>query len=167
MTLALHGATAAIHDHVAGPGDYDTVVTALRAASKVDIVSEVTRANVRNLAALAQWLTEPAWRGKVRRWTLRWPGYPSPGLSLPRLGMVTPRVLHAAAIARTAGLEVLTEGFPACVLGPHAEFAATAAPQAYAEVCDGCGAKTTCPGVPPSYLEAFERDLELRAIQSL
>lgn len=167
MTLALHGATAAIHDHVAGQsGDYDVVVASLRAASGADVVSAVTRANVRNLAGLARWLSEPSRRRSVRSWTLVWPGSQLPGLSQPRLGMVTPRVLHAATIARQAGLEVRTSGLPACVLGPHAEFAAEATtPRAYAEVCGGCDARAGCPGVPQAYLESFGRDLELRPLR--
>ena len=166
MTLALHGATAAIHDHVAGqPGDYDVAVAALRAAVEIEVATQVTRANVRNLAGLARWLTGPSLRGKVRLWTLLWPGPQSPGRSQSRLGMVTPRVLHAASIARQQGLEVLTSGLPTCVLGPHAEFATAATPAAYAEVCRGCDARAACPGVPKAYLESFTRDLELRALR--
>lgn len=166
MTLALHGTSAAIHDHVAGqPGDYDAVVAALRATEPVEVVSAVTRANVRNLAELARWLSEPSLSRSVRLWTLVWPGSQLPGLSQPRLGMVTPRVLHAATIARQAGLEVLTSGLPPCVLGPHAAFAAEATSRAYAGVCRGCDARATCPGVPQPYLETFGRDLELRALR--
>lgn len=171
MTLALHGATAAIHDHVAAaPGDYDRVIALLRASDAADVVSGVTRANVRNLAALARWLVEPGVREKVRSWTLRWPGPGRPGLSPSRLGMVAPRVLHAANLARQAGLNAQTSGLPACVLGPHAEFAGVAPPQpdgkTYGEACDGCRARTSCPGVPPAYLDAFAADLELRAIRA-
>ncbi|MGH1345333.1 MAG: hypothetical protein ACRBN8_27470 [Nannocystales bacterium] len=166
MTLALHGATAAIHDHVAGqPGDYDEAISTLRAAAAVEIVSLVTRANVRNLAGLARWLSGPPLREKVRRWTLTWPGPQRHGLSPSRLGMVAPRVLHAASIARRAGLLVRTSGLPACVLGPHAEFAAPSTSHTFAEVCEGCDARPACPGVPESYLESFGKDLELRAVR--
>ena len=166
MTFALHGATAAIHDHVAGQlGDYDLVVAALRAAVNVEVETQVTRANARNLAGLAHWLCGPSLRGKVRLWTLAWPGPQSPGLSQSRLGIVTPRVLHAAAIAGQEGLEVLPSGLPACVLGPHAEFAAAATSRAYAEVCGGCDHRAACPGLPKAYLESFARDLELRALR--
>ncbi len=165
MTLALHGATAAVHDHVAGrTGDFDAVVAALQEGDPVEVVSQVTRANVRDLAGLAQWLLEPTRRAKVRRWVLRWPGMQPPGVSLPRLGMVTPRVLHAAAMARQAGLEVGTSGLPPCVLGPHAPFAVATAARAYAQVCHGCTARPRCAGVPEPYLACFERDLELRAL---
>lgn len=165
MTLALHGASAAVHDHVAGrAGDYDVVVAALRVAEQIEVVSQVTRSNARDLAGLARWLLEPTRRAKVRRWTLLWPGTQPDGLAHSRLGMVTPRVLHTAAMARQAGLEVRTSGLPTCVLGPHAEFAVTTTPRAFAEVCDGCNARAMCPGVPEAYLESFERDLELRAL---
>lgn len=167
MKLALHGSSATVHDHVAGrAGDYDVVIATLQEAARVEVVSQVTRANARDLAALARWLSEPIRRGKVGHWTLLWPGTQQPGLSISRLGMVTPRVLHAAAMARTSGLEVVTSGLPPCVLGPHAEFAAAASPRAYAEVCNACTAKAGCPGVPQPYLEAFGRDLELRALQA-
>ncbi len=166
MLLHLHGPTAAVHDHVAGrTGDFDVVLAALRAAAHVDVRTQVTRANTRSLAALAQWLAEPARRTKVRRWTLAWPGSGRPGLSLPRLGMVAPRTLHAAALARQAGLDVVTAGLPPCVLGPHAAFAVPVDPRAYAEICAGCDARASCPGVPRAYLEAFGRDLELRALR--
>ena len=166
MKLALHGSSATVHDHVAGrAGDYDVAIAALRRAERVEVLSQVTRANVRELAGLARWLAEPARRGKVGRWTLHWPGTQQPGLSQSRLGMVAPRILHAAAMARKAGLEVLTSGLPTCVLGPHAEFAAAATSRAYAEVCNACAARATCPGVPQPYLESFGRDLELRALQ--
>lgn len=68
-------------------------------------------------------------------------------------------------MARKAGLEVVTSGLPACVLGPHAEFAVTAESRAYAEVCEGCDTRAKCPGVPQPYLEAFGRDLELRTLR--
>ena len=164
MNITLFGATAAVHDHVAGSGDFDAVCAQLEAASTLEVTTGVTRSNARSLAALAQFLTEPRRRAKIQRWTLSWPGPQSPGLALPRLGMVTPRVLHAAALARREGLVVFTEGLPSCVLGPHANHAARVDPRAHASVCKTCSRRTACPGVPEAYITAFDRDLELRTM---
>lgn len=167
MTLRLHGPTAAVHDHITGGrGDFDQVMADLQQAEHTEVITEVTRTNVRNLAALARWLTEPVRAAKVTRWTLVWPGAQAPGLSLPRLGMVAPRILHAAALARKAGLEVATAGLPLCVLGPHAQFTAPGDPRAYASVCEGCDVRGQCPGVPAAYLQDFGRDLELRSLRA-
>ncbi len=67
-------------------------------------------------------------------------------------------------MARQSGLEVVTSGLPTCVLGPHAKFAIAGASRTYAGVCEGCGARAACPGVPAGYVQAFGRDPELRRI---
>jgi len=163
VNIALFGATAAVHDHVAGSGDFDAVFAQLEAAASVVVTTGVTRSNAHSLAALAQFLFEPRRRAKIESWTLVWPGPQPEGLALPRLGMVAPRVLHAAALGRKGGLTVFTAGLPTCVLGPHATFATPTQARAYAPPCDACPSRTGCPGVPAAYLEAFGRDLELRA----
>ena len=172
MNIALFGATAAVHDHVdhvehvehvVGARDFDAVCAQLEAGPPVVVTTGVTRSNARNLAAIAQFLSAPRRRPKVAAWTLAWPGPQPKGLALPRLAMVAPRVLHAAALGRKGGLTVFTAGLPLCVLGPHTTFAAPTDPRAYGPPCDTCPSKTGCSGVPAAYLEAFGRDLELRA----
>ncbi len=161
MKLGLHGASAAVHDHVAGvAGDFDDVCAQLRGATTAEVTTHVTRANARSLAELAQWLG----RHSVEQWRLVWPGPQADGLALPRLGMVAPRMLHAAAVGRQVGLIVETVGLPPCVLGPHAEHRRPTEARAFAEVCKACSARASCQGVPAAYLEHFERDLELRAL---
>ncbi len=161
MTLALHGATAAIHDFVAGrAGDFDEVRTLLQAQNAAVVLTSVTRSNARNLAALAQWLL--VHRNRIERWCLRWPGPSLQGLAMPRLGMVAPRMLHAAELARRGGLQVVTHGLPICALGPYVAHREPGPAQAYAGICEGCCVQAACEGVPSQYLETFPRDLELR-----
>lgn len=161
--LQLHGSTAAVHDYVVGrDGDFDTVRAALKSSSASTVLTFVTRANTHVLATLGQWLLEQ--RAHVASWVLRWPGPRRPGLALPRLGLVAPRVLHAAELARRGGLRVSTEGLPPCVLGPHARHRTPTPATAFATVCEGCSARPQCEGVPAEYLTAFGEDLELRAL---
>ena len=166
MTLALHGATATIHDHVAGrKGDYDEMLTRLLRVNAAHVRTTVTRSNARSLAALAQWLLTR--RQHVDSWSLQWPGPCGAGLAMPRLGIVAPRVLHAAELARRGGLRVTTRGLPACVLGPHVQHREPIAPRTYVQACEGCSARATCEGVPAQYTLTFARDLELRTLRAV
>ncbi|MCR9165694.1 MAG: hypothetical protein ACE37F_08070 [Nannocystaceae bacterium] len=166
MTVQLHGASASVHDHVAqADGDFDGACEAIRTGDAVDVVTAVTRANVRNLAALAQWLIAPEQRPHLASWTMLWPPPQPVGLAIPRLGMVAPRVLHAAALARRAGLVVKTRGLPPCVLGPHVQHSVRDTVMDFAEPCIACAARGRCDGVPRAYIDAFAADLELRALR--
>lgn len=164
LHLAVHGPSARVHASVPGR-EFDDVKAAFEAADVVTVETAVTRSNARSLGALAQWLLRMHRGTRIERWTLCWPGTSPAGLSLPRLGMVTPRVLHAAELARRGGLTVETRGLPPCVLGPHARHAAAGVDVgAFAERCEGCGVRKRCGGVPRGYLEEFGRDLELRPL---
>jgi len=163
VKLRLHGASAAVHDHVVGtPGDFDEVCARLYGARAMELRTGVTRANVRSLAVLAEWIAERGFR--IARWTLAWPGPQPAGLALPRLGLVAPRVLHAAALGRRRGLIVVTEGLPPCVLGPHAEHGRRVEARAWGDVCKACPSRARCDGVPQHYLEQFAGDLELHPV---
>lgn len=165
MTIQLHGASAAVHDHVAGVvGDFDVVRQAIDVAESTEVITAVVRSNVRSLAGLAQWLTAPRQRARVAVWTLTWPGPRRTGLALPRLGLIAPRILHAAQLARLGGLAVRTHGLPLCVLGPHARHAVLRTTEAFDERCDRCSARPRCDGVPRDYLDAYAADLELRVL---
>lgn len=165
MTLHLHGATATLHDHVArAVGDFDVVRSAIDDGNDLVLETAVVRANVRSLGELARWLLAPRRRSRIASWTLVWPGPQPEGLSVPRLGMAAPRVLHAAHVARQGGLTVSTRGLPPCVLGPHAPHAVRGSTLAFADPCRACSSRARCDGVPSHYLDAFAADLELRAL---
>ena len=165
MTVQLHGASAAVHDHVVGTaGDFDAVRLAIDEADSIEVITAVVRSNVRSLAGLAQWLVAPARRHRITSWTLTWPGPTREGLALPRLGLIAPRVLHAAQLARKTGLDVRTRGLPLCVLGPHAQFSVRGSVAAFGDRCQGCTGRERCDGVPPDYLDVFAADLEFRAL---
>lgn len=165
MTVQLHGASAVVHDHVAGiVGDFDVVLRMIEDAASTEVVTAVVRSNARNLATLAQWLIAPRQRDRVTSWTLRWPGPSRIGLALPRLGLIAPRVLHAAQLARRGGLTVRTRGLPVCILGPHARHSEPSPVTAFDGRCERCSARERCGGVPQEYLDAYAADLELRAL---
>lgn len=165
MTVHLHGASATVHDHVAGVvGDFDVARQAIDDAESTEVITAVVRSNARSLAGLAQWLIASRQRDRVTAWTLTWPGPRRTGLALPRLGLIAPRVLHAAQLARLGGLVVRTRGLPLCVLGPHARHAVHRTAAAFDERCDRCNARPRCAGVPRDYLDAYAADLELRVL---
>ncbi|MEM6293854.1 MAG: hypothetical protein AAGA54_21440 [Myxococcota bacterium] len=158
-SIEVFGATGALHDAIAGvPGDFDLRVAALESSPDALVVTGVTRSNARHLDALVPWLHA---RG-VRRWTQRWPGPVAAGSGPSRLGLVVPRMLHAAVLATRTGLQVRLLGIPPCLLGPHRHLAGPPEPVDAPWRCGICPGESSCSGVPGSYGRWYHRDLELR-----
>lgn len=166
--VSVHGARAAVHDyHVGQDGafaDLDVAMGRLRASGVAVVATTVlTRSNARVLAELPAWLAHHG----VRAWSIAVPHAAGRAATehdrvLPRLALAMPFALHALDAARKRGVEVGIEGAPACLLGPWIAESRICVLRSFADVCEGCGARSRCAGVDPAYLERFGAD-ELRA----
>jgi pyruvate-formate lyase-activating enzyme len=168
LHFSLHGARAEAHDHhTQHPGSFDHAVAAMtfaRSAGLTTVVTTVvTRSNQAVLSELpprlaslgvAAWhVTVPIARGRAED---------DAASIMPRLALALPYALHALARAERAGIAVFVSGAPLCLLGPFATRSLATTPRAHHGVCQGCPARTDCPGVDPLYLARFGGD-ELRA----
>jgi hypothetical protein len=167
--VSLHGATAAVHDYHTGvDGSFAALVDGVAAARArgllVVATTVLTRSNFRALAPLPRFCVQrsiAAWQVAVPRVA----GAAADGFDrvVPRLALALPYALHAVDAALALGLPAFVAGAPRCLLGPFAARALDEGTRAYAPVCDGCDARTRCPGVDARYLERFSGD-ELQAL---
>lgn len=161
--LALHGASAEVHEHVMGEGSFAATTAAVahaRAAGlTVAVSSALTRSTARSLGELPRWLAAHGaggWLVEVPRvGEARGPNFDA---VYPRLAMGVPYALHALEAARRLGLWAWVRGAPLCLLGPYAPRALPEAPRAYGPTCDGCPARARCGGVDAVYLARFAGD---------
>lgn len=161
--LALHGASAAVHDHVEGAGSHAATLSVLdhaRAGGLTVVVSSaLTRSTARSLGALPSWLSEhgvAGWLVEVPRVGAR--RGPRFDATYPRLAMALPHALHAIERARRMGLLAWVRGAPWCLLGPYVQRALPEAPRTYSARCEGCGARPRCSGIDAAYLTRFAGD---------
>jgi|SRR5580692_5857623 hypothetical protein len=165
--LSIHGAEAMTHDyHTGRQGSLAETLAGLAAARAAGLVAVVTtvltRSNYRSLGGLPRLLSgggAAAWliavTAAVGRAGRRFDRI------FPRLGLAVPFAAHAMDAAHALGLRAWVRGVPACLLGPFAGRMLPDAPGAYGAACEGCTARTTCPGLDPAYLARFG-DGELR-----
>jgi hypothetical protein len=162
--LSIHGAESAVHDYHTGiPGSFTEALSGLAAARAsgltVVVVTVLTRSSFRSLAGLPKLLSQ---RGAAA-WLVSIPvsaGRLSAEFDrlMPRLGLAVPFALSALAAGEALGLDVWISGAPRCLLGAYARWALDAPQRAFAEVCAGCPARASCPGLDPAYLERFGGD---------
>jgi MoaA/NifB/PqqE/SkfB family radical SAM enzyme len=169
--LSIHGPDAAVHDyHTGAQGSFEQALGAMgaaRAAGLAVVVATVlTRSSFRSLAPMPMllaargatgWLVVvPAVAGRARAGFDR---------VVPRLGMALPFALSALDAGEALGMEVHVAGAPRCLLGPFARWALAELPRTFAPVCEGCPARSACPGLEEAYLERFGGD-ELEAARA-
>ncbi len=130
----------------------------------VFVATRLTRSSCRSLVPLVDRLVAHG----VAGWAVVWPTVDAAdeatSRTVPRLGIAVPHALRAVQRAVRRGMPTVLVGVPRCTLGP---FAVRRLPQPrgggeHPEVCEGCAARTECPGVEPWYLDRFG-DEELRA----
>ncbi len=162
--LSIHGADAASHDyHTGTSGSFDRALATLAAAraARLDVVvaSVLTRSSFRVVAEIAQLLSARginAWLIEVARTAGR--AADARDRVVPRLALAMPFALHARDVAARAGVPAWIRGAPTCLVGPFARRAMGDAPRAYGPSCEGCDARSTCPGVDAEYLARFGGD---------
>ena len=169
LHLSIHAPDAAGHDYLTGTaGSFANCMAALDEATRQGVstvvTSVITRSNFRELLNMPG-LLKP--RG-VAAWLIdlvRPYGNAAEGFArvMPRIGMALPWALHALESSRRHALLAWIRGAPTCSLGPFAAFAIHDAPRSYVEACEGCPARSGCPGVDDAYLEVFGRR-ELRPV---
>jgi len=155
--VSIHAATAAAHDyHVGTLGSFVAIKAALahlRARGVTAVATTVlTRSNMRVLAELPTFLATHG----VAAWCIEVAvaaGQAAAAFDrvIPRLPLALPFALHALDRARKLGLPAALAGAPSCLLGPFAARRPTP-PRTYAEPCERCGARDSCPGVDPLYV---------------
>jgi len=166
--VSVHAATAAAHDfHVGIEGAFVDVRAALgrlRAHGCTVVATTVlTRSNMRVLGELPAFLVAHG----VAAWCIAVPvaaGRAIDGFDrvMPRLPLAIPFALHALDRAHKMGVPAAIAGAPSCLLGPFAARLPTPA-RAYAEACDRCAARPSCPGVDATVLARWGAD-ELRPL---
>lgn len=145
----ISGPNAESHEWSEGVGSF---ADALAQAKREGATTEVTRSNMRSLAQVAELLA----RESVPRWRLVCIGFDAdPDPRCPRLAMVVPRVLHAAAQAEKQGIQVELDGFPRCLLGPFARLAVDSERRSQPERCLPCVLRDECPGIDARYAERY------------
>lgn len=163
LHVALYGSAAAVHDYHTAAGSFEGLAALLSEANARRITAVVTtpltRSNARSLGELPTWLTE---RG-VAGWSVAVPragGSRTAGFDrvFPRLALALPYALHAIEQARRRALPAWIRGAPWCLLGPYAARSLPEAPRAYGAMCEGCPARSRCPGVEGVYLARFSGD---------
>jgi hypothetical protein len=162
LDVALYGATARVHDwHTRVDGSFEQTCAGVRnargAKMRVGVTALVTRPSWRELpetAALAARLGADRFQLAMTR--------PRGGAEadfdrvVPRLGMIEERVQEAVRVARAARMLVVTDGIPACALGPYADamlerVAGAAEARAHVAPCSACAWRAVCPGVHAEY----------------
>lgn len=164
--VSIHGASARAHDyHVGVEGAFVAVKAALANLRGVPVVATtvLTRSSMRVLAELPTFLANSG----VAAWCVEVPvaaGRAATGFDrvIPRLPLALPFALHALDRAHKLGLPAAIAGAPSCLLGPFAARRPTP-PRAYAEPCEGCGARASCVGVDPLYVARWG-DADLRPV---
>lgn len=162
LHLTVLGAEPAVHDyHTGRAGSFEAVLKALQAARAHGLLTVVTtvltRSNFRVLATLPPLLRA---RG-VAGWSIAVPharGRAEAAFDrlVPRLGLAVPFALHAIESARRLGLPAWLRGAPLCTLGPLGSRALPdPEPRSFAPGCEGCQARSACPGVDHTYARRF------------
>ncbi len=162
--LSLHGLAAAHDYHTGVEGSFTEsasgLVAARNAGLTVVVASVLTRSNARSLADLLPWL---AARG-VAAWTVVVPVTAGRLVGafdrvFPRLAMALPPALRALALTERQSLPAWIDGAPLCLLGPYAARSLPGSPsRSYAAACEGCPARSWCPGLDAAYLARFGGD---------
>lgn len=167
MSLALHGASAPVHDyHTGRPGSFEETLRRIDSVREVGqpvvVRTVLSRSTFRVLSDMPPLLRSRS----VAAWVVVVPRA-GDGLGferlVPRLAMALPFALHALARAERMSLPAWIEGAPLCLLGPYARRALPTEARAYGEPCDRCSVRARCPGVDPAYLSRFG-DSELRPL---
>jgi len=166
----LFGDTAEGHDYVAGAaGHFQRVLAGVQRARAaglgVRLLVPVLRPTYRGLVGVVR-KAIPAGVQGLHLWTPPGPDRDAHPLLAP-LPMAAPYVQAAVQLARTAGLDVRTEGLPACQLGPHAGLAVAtlpaisagpaqsgALPHAFGPPCAACSWQGRCAGLPQAHIDA-------------
>ncbi|MGE0789846.1 MAG: hypothetical protein AB7S26_29505 [Sandaracinaceae bacterium] len=151
--IALHGATAPVHDWVArSEGDFARAMDALtRAGAGATVRTTLTRANARLLPELARLLGAH----RVARWIVGFPAEPFDTAVFARYALSMPSALLAIDRARADGIEAWLEDAPLCLMGRFRDRARTERRAAFGARCAGCEIASRCPGVPSAYLARF------------
>jgi len=157
ITLALHGASAAVHDHHAGRvGSFGETIAALDDArgrgDPVEVETLVTRSSYRVLGVLPRLLHAhgvTSWRLAIATFAAQ------PARAVPRLAMALPFALHAIDRAGRLGLATVIVDAPRCLLGPLAARSVVTAPRSYPTPCQRCAVRPSCAGVEAAYVERF------------
>ncbi len=178
VAIALHGATAAVHDwHTATPGSFRRVVAAARqavaAGLPVRVGVVVTRANAMQLGALAD-LAHGRGASSIRMVLCREEGaaVADARMLVPRWSVAAEALIPAAERASQHGLDLEVAGLPPCLAGElrplladgpsvhqadrvyvAGEVAREA--RAYPAPCHGCALRASCPGVDAAYLRRW------------
>lgn len=169
LHLSIHGPNAACHDyHSDRPGSFAAAMTTLDRAARAGltcvVATVITRSNFRELRAMPAMLK----RRGVGAWLLevvRPAGRANQEFTriIPRFGMALPYALHALEQARRQALSAWIRGAPLCALGPFVSVALADEPRSYAQPCEACPSRSSCPGVDAEYLEVFgARELKPR-----
>lgn len=180
LQLSIHAATAASHDyHTGRAGSFAALLDLLERARRRGLTcvvsSVVTRSNFRELSRLPALLK----REGVSAWLLEWVrpfgrAGASFGRVVPRFGMALPWALAALEQARRVDLSAWIRGAPICTLGPFAGQALDPGGEGpsslgqFPSACEGCSARSRCPGVDARYLEHFDAtELDARRVREL
>lgn len=171
IELSLQGPTAALQDYLVGtPGSFERAVQVLGDARalglEVRVTTVLTRSSFRSLAPMGPFLAGhgvTAWRVMVPEVAGR--AADAFDRVVPRLSLALPYALHALSEARKSGIEAVLSGAPLCLLGPHAAFLSPSPARAFGEPCEGCAARSSCPGLAAIYLARFG-DRELRTLEA-
>lgn len=155
LELVLHGDGPDAHDfHTGRPGSFDALfaaAAAARAAGRVVLVTmPVTRSSYR-VAGTLPLLLRARGVGALRFHLPELAPGAHPAL-LPRLALALPFVLHAVRAAQRLELPAFVSGAPLCLLGPFARERIASPPRTYAAPCEGCPARSACPGIDGAYL---------------
>lgn len=162
--LSLHGLAAAHDYHTGVEGSFTEsasgLVAARNAGLTVVVASVLTRSNARSLGDLLPWLVA---RG-VAAWCIAVPVTAGRLVGafdrvFPRLAMALPPALRTLALTERHALPAWIDGAPLCLLGPYAARSLPgSAPRSYAPACEGCPARSWCPGLDAAYLSRFGGD---------
>ena len=169
LLVPLYGPSAACHDyHLDQSGAFAATCVALDAAQAAGLtLAATTTASRSSFRALDELAALLARRGFVA-WQITMPT----GIAasderfarlVPRFALALPYALHAVEQARGLGLGARLRGAPLCRLGPHAAWQLPTRARRFARPCQACAARSQCPGVDASYLEAYGEQ-ELRAL---
>ncbi len=162
--VLLFGDTAEGHDYVAGAaGHFARVLTGVQRARAaglgVRLLVPVLRPTFRGLVGVVRKAIPAGVKG-LYLWAPPGPDRSAHPLLAP-LPLVASYVQAAVQLARTAGMDVRTEGLPACHLGPHAGLAVASMPaisagpvqsgelpHAFGPPCAACTWQGRCAGLP-------------------
>ncbi len=168
--VVLFGDTPEGNDYVAeAPGQFQRVLAGVQRARAVGLgvrlLVPVLRPTFRGLVATVRKAIPAGVKG-LHLWAPPGPDRQAHPLLAP-LPLVAPYVQAAVQLARAAGLDVRTEGLPACHLGSHAGLAVAtlpaisagpaqsgSLPHAFGPACPACTWQGRCGGLPQPRIDA-------------